>query len=106
MHAVGLYLRSLRDQRGYTQSEAAALIGVNAKTVERWEAGSHEPKLSQLEIYVKALDGSLPTVIERLVGVAVDEEALIAVDLLGRLPPVQRRLLSELARELLGEERQ
>jgi transcriptional regulator with XRE-family HTH domain len=104
MHAVGRYLRGLRDAKHLTQTEAAALIGANSKTIERWEAGSHEPKLSQLAAYVLALDGSLDEVITRLVGTSIDEEALSLAALLARLPAEQQRLLADVAQALLGTE--
>lgn len=58
MQAVGEYLHQLRTARDLSQAEAAAQIGIAAKTVERWEKGGNEPKLSLLRAYVSALHGS------------------------------------------------
>lgn len=68
MQAVGVYLRGLRDDRKLTQAEAAALIGVSSKTVERWEAGKHEPPASELAAYVKVLGGEVAEAVRRLLG--------------------------------------
>jgi transcriptional regulator with XRE-family HTH domain len=66
MQAVGIYLRSLREQAELTQEAAAALVGMSGKTVERWEAGKHEPALTTLRAYVKALSGSVERAITLL----------------------------------------
>jgi transcriptional regulator with XRE-family HTH domain len=68
MEAVAPWLRQLRADEGLTQAEAAARIGVNKKTVERWEAGKHEPPASELAVYVKALGGEVKELLRLLVG--------------------------------------
>jgi DNA-binding XRE family transcriptional regulator len=73
MQAVGLYLRSLRDEAGYTQQEAADLVGSVAKTVERWEAGKHEPKVTELSAYVKAIGGSVQKMVSLLLDMSEGE---------------------------------
>lgn len=68
MQDVGVYLKGLRDARQLSQGDAAALIGVDAKTIERWEAGKNEPKFSVLGLYVEKLAGSLEYAIKLLTG--------------------------------------
>lgn len=43
---VGDYIRTARTDRGLTQVEAAALIGVDTETIYRWELRGHEPVVS------------------------------------------------------------
>ena len=103
MEQVGRYIKQLREAQGLTQREAAARVGLHSKTIERWEAGSHEPRLTELAPYVKMLNGSLADVIELLTGDRIDQAILEAAHSLARLTPAQRQLLSELARQLLHE---
>ena len=103
MEAVAPYLRQIRTAAGLTQAEAADRVGVSSKTVERWEAGKHEPPASELAAYVKALEGSVAEVIRRLVGSSITEES-DELAVINRLSPAQRRLVAELARQMLREE--
>ena len=52
---IGEFLASLRKSKGYTQQEAADLLGVSNKTVSNWETGASCPDISMLpalaEIY-------------------------------------------------------
>ena len=73
MQAVGLYLRSLRDAADLTQEEAANRVGLAAKTVERWEAGKNEPKVTELSAYVKAIGGSVQKMVSLLLDLAPEE---------------------------------
>jgi transcriptional regulator with XRE-family HTH domain len=69
MHDLGIYLRSLREGHpGLTQGRAAAMVNVDRRTVERWEAGKNEPPLTRLQSYVEALGGSVDYAIELLLG--------------------------------------
>lgn len=58
MAATSVYLRTLRNLNKLTQTEAAGIVGISSKTVERWEAAKHEPSLTDLLPYVRALKGS------------------------------------------------
>lgn len=68
MQAVGTYLRELRTAAQLTQDKAAELIGVDKKTIERWEKGEHEPKATTLQEYVQALRGSVQRALNLLLG--------------------------------------
>jgi transcriptional regulator with XRE-family HTH domain len=41
-------LKRLREQKGWTQTEAAEQAGVPFRTMQNWEAGSREPRLDAL----------------------------------------------------------
>ena len=106
MQAVGVYLKSLRQGLGLTQEEAASRVGLVAKTVERWEAGKHEPKLSELSAYVRALGGSVKRAADLLVGLNGEPAPGVSdadLNRLSRLPPAQRALVADLVRQLLRE---
>lgn len=45
---TGLFLRSLRREKGLTQEELAEVFGVTDRTVSRWENGKNLPDLSLL----------------------------------------------------------
>lgn len=66
--AVASYLIALRALQDYTQETAAELSGVNVKTVQRWEVGNNEPKMTDLAPYVEFLKGSPHKALDLLLG--------------------------------------
>jgi transcriptional regulator with XRE-family HTH domain len=40
--------QQLRSQKGLNQEKAAEALGVNVRTVQRWESGKHEPRLQHV----------------------------------------------------------
>lgn len=68
MEAVAPYLKTVRLAAGLTQTEAADRVGISPKTVERWEAGKHEPPASELAVYVRAIGGEVERLLRLLVG--------------------------------------
>ena len=46
----------LREQSGLTQAEIAALVGVRASAVSRWESGARTPRADVLDRYVAILE--------------------------------------------------
>jgi DNA-binding transcriptional regulator YiaG len=48
--------RLVRERAGITQEDLAQVLGVDRATVSRWETGEREPRPSQLEGYLRALD--------------------------------------------------
>lgn len=42
-------LRAARKAEGMSQSGLARLVGVSVDTVRRWEAGSREPRASEIQ---------------------------------------------------------
>ena len=45
---LGSYLRTLRKQKGWTQTTAGSAVGVDAVTVRRWELGSFSPSSNRI----------------------------------------------------------
>ena len=54
-YVTGAAIRSLREKRGMTQAELAALLCVSGKAVSKWENGRGFPDVSLLEPLGKAL---------------------------------------------------
>lgn len=45
---IGQFMRTLRQEKGITQEEAAEIFGVYGRTVSRWETGRNMPDISLL----------------------------------------------------------
>lgn len=45
---IGVFLKSLREEKGLTQEKLAEMLGVSNRTVSRWENGKNIPDLSIL----------------------------------------------------------
>ncbi|MBR4832430.1 MAG: helix-turn-helix domain-containing protein [Butyrivibrio sp.] len=45
---IGCFLKELRKEKGITQKQLAAKLGVSGRTVSRWETGSNMPDISLL----------------------------------------------------------
>ena len=52
-------VRTLRDRKGLTQGQLAAIIGVAANTVSQWERGERLPLDEILPLLAEALDTSM-----------------------------------------------
>lgn len=52
-------LKSLREQKGITQTELGAVANASIKTVQNWESGKTEPKVSELILMAKKLGVSI-----------------------------------------------
>ena len=53
---IGVYIAAQRASRKLTQMQLAKRIGVNVRTVTRWEVGDTSPGLSQLPALAAALE--------------------------------------------------
>ena len=53
---LGLFIASIRKERGMTQSELAAKLFVSDKTISKWERGAGFPDIKNIEPLAKALD--------------------------------------------------
>ncbi len=49
MNVFSAGLKSVRKTEGMTQAGLARLVGVSVDTVRRWEAGSREPRATELQ---------------------------------------------------------
>lgn len=45
-----------RQRLGLTQKQTGVLMGVNQPSVAQFESGQHDPRLSTIQRYVRALD--------------------------------------------------
>ena len=52
---AGAIVREARQREGLTQFELANHLGVNARTLQRWEAPDSTVSLSELEVFGRAL---------------------------------------------------
>lgn len=118
MEAVGAYIAALRKKQGWSQVAFADVLGVSEKALRQWEHGEHEPKLTVLHAIVFAVKGAWDDVAQLLREDATIDEgrrlaklrsgALAFSDeeraLITRLSPEQRRLVAEIARQMLREE--
>jgi transcriptional regulator with XRE-family HTH domain len=107
MDALAGYLAELRTSAGLTQKQAASLVSsvrvkgqpLSYKTVERWEQGKHEPTLTLLRAYVKALGGSIDRAVALLLSRATEkpDEELTPEELefFSSLSPERRRLMRQ-----------
>ena len=53
---IGKFICELRREKNLTQEELAEVLGVNVKSVSRWENGNTMPDLSMLPILASELD--------------------------------------------------
>ena len=59
MPKIGLYLKTLRTEKGLTQAQLAEQLGVSNRTVSRWENGNTMPDFDILLILAKEYDVSI-----------------------------------------------
>lgn len=55
-------IRTLRDERGWTQLELGNVIGVTPVTVYNWERGQHMPTAIQLRALARAFGVSMDVI--------------------------------------------
>jgi len=48
MYKMGIFLKTLRKQKGLTQEKLAEILQVSSRTISRWENGSHLPDMDTL----------------------------------------------------------
>ncbi len=53
-----------REARGWTQEQLAAAIGTTQQTIQRWESGHTEPKVSNVEKISSALGITLSFILD------------------------------------------
>jgi len=60
MARVGKNIADRRKEKGLTQTELAAMVGVTNKAVSKWERGMNYPDIAILEPLAAALDLTVP----------------------------------------------
>lgn len=68
MNALGEKLRRLRKAQGLTQGELAEKVGVDIKTIVRYETGKNSPKVEILELITKELGAKIVLIPEKELG--------------------------------------
>jgi transcriptional regulator with XRE-family HTH domain len=68
MSALGDKLRRLRKAKGLTQGELAEKVGVDIKTIVRYETGKNSPKVETLELITKELGAKIVVIPEKELG--------------------------------------
>lgn len=56
---IGKFIAGLRKQKSMTQEQFAEILGVNSRSISRWETGRCMPDLSLLQTIAKELDISI-----------------------------------------------
>jgi transcriptional regulator with XRE-family HTH domain len=54
--AIGLRIKSIREDQGYSQPELARTAGISVRNIQAWEQGVNEPLASSLILLARALD--------------------------------------------------
>lgn len=73
MNAVGAYISTLRQARGYTQEDVADHFDIALRTLRNLEGGKHDPKTQTLREIVQYLQGSWSHI-----AWLIDQEASVA----------------------------
>ena len=63
MKGLGETIKALRLEKGLTQPQLAALVGVSSGMISIWENNVNEPKASNLKALATALDVSVDTLL-------------------------------------------
>lgn len=72
-----MYIRQARKARNWTQEQLADAVGTTQQTINRWESGITEPKVSDL----KKISSALGITLSFLLGIdEVSESAVLSQD--------------------------
>ena len=74
---LGSYLRSLRQQKGWTQALAGEAVGVDAVTIRRWELGLFSPSSNRIERVAEAYGVKVSALIEAAETAEQDESTSV-----------------------------
>lgn len=81
-------LKEYRKQKGYSQTQLGARIGVTRQAISRWESGTDTPSLERIAALARVLGVSIDALAGVPVppggGVRIDHEAMIDVPVLSR----------------------
>ena len=73
---LGNRLKSIREEKGYTQEQIAQFLGVNQNTISSWENNRTQPKLRQINM----LCGLYDCTTERITGVKSHDSGDLTLD--------------------------
>lgn len=102
---IGKNIRSLRERRGLTQDELAALLSVSQKTVSSWEIDRTEPKMGMIERICMVLNCQKTDIIENT-NYAIQLSSIESeiMDITFKLTDENKKVLLKQARFLLYEQ--
>lgn len=63
-HQLGHRIATLRKAAGLSQDQLAVLAGVDRRTIQRYEAGTRDPRFADLLLLADALDVPLAKLVE------------------------------------------
>ena len=64
MDRLAINIAQYREERGLSQREAAAAVGVSTNTWARWERGERTPKLERWDRIAAVLGTSAPSLLK------------------------------------------
>lgn len=99
LHGFGNRLKSVRQDRGYTQKQLAGLLGVTEQAVSKWERESSYPDISMLNGISEVMDCSLDYLFQYQSG----KKNLLAQDSIELRDEINRYLLSDIISLEFGE---
>lgn len=100
-------IRQARKARNWTQEQLAESIGTTQQTINRWESGNTEPKVSDLKKISSALGITLSFLLgldEESESVTLSDEEKELISRFRRLTPRAKRALLVGLREYVNEQ--
>lgn len=93
---VGIFIREIRKEKGFTQKELAEQLGITDKAVSKWERGINCPDISLLEDLANLLD---ITVLELIKGKRLTKETKINnKDIIDTMKYSRKNIIQEIKR--------
>ena len=74
--SIGSNIRSLREERGFTQEQVADKIGITFQAVSSWERDEYKPDIDKLMKLAELFDVSISALVEERQGVFKTKDAI------------------------------
>lgn len=106
--SIGDMIRRRRRERGYNQTQAGDILGVNQSTVAKWEVGRDNPGIEKLPIIAEFLGIPFPEVMALYHGGHDPEWATTVSELRERMAQIEeeiKTLRSEMVSDRRGTQR-